>query len=139
MITRQHLTDRRLYWKQTPWRLRIAWQTARGEYHRLRGDYWRALVDARRGQVEPLTIGEQRQLAGLRAKVGVPDNVMASPHQTAEVLRRAPLPLAARVIAQWQQHSTEARMCWEQNHQGELDRYRQQERDRVLAGARSRG
>lgn len=139
MITRQHLTDRRLHLKQAPWRLRMAWHTARAEYWRLSGDFWRILNDARRGDPVKLDAEDFRQLDELYKAMGVGRGYRLNPHELVEVIRRAPDPLAAKLVARMDQLADQGGRCWEHNHEPEIERYREQERRRALDEAARRG
>ena len=138
MIDRQRLTDRRLYLRQAPWRLRMAWHTARAEYHRLAGNYWQILNQARRGDPPRITAEDTRQLDAIAEQTGVPRDQRLTAHQLAEVIRRASPELAAKLITRWQQDSETARQCFELNHQGQIDRYRAEERRRFEAEVAAR-
>lgn len=139
MITRQHAVDRRRHLKQAPWRLRMAWHTARGEYRRLSGNYWRLLDESRRGEQPKLTAEDFRQLRTIYEAMQVRDGVRLDAHGVVELIRRASPELAAKLVAGMQHDSAQANRCWELNHEGQLDRYREEARQRALAEAATRG
>lgn len=140
MTTRgEYLTDRRLHLKQAPWRLRMAWHTARGEYHRLSGEFWRILADARHGEPVTFERDDFRQLDELYKEMGVEGGHRLNPHQLVEVIRRAPDPLAAKLVARMDQLADQGGRCWEHNHEGRIERYETEARQRFLAEAARRG
>lgn len=83
----------------------------------------------------PLTLAEHAELADLAAAVGVPENCRATPEQAVQMLRIARPELAARWVEQWQRSSEDAMRCWEQNHVGQLEQYRERALQEARRGA----
>lgn len=117
----------------------MAWHHARGQYAELSGNYWRILSEARGGDRVEITADDHRQLTALYEQMGSVDpDRRLTPHQLAEVVRKASPELAAKLIQRWQQDRAAAQHCFEHNHQGQIDRYRAEERRRFDAQVAAR-
>lgn len=83
-------------------------------------------VGDRHEAARTLPEGWMEQVGQLWQEIGKEPYLAPTPEQTAELIRRAPAPLAAALVAHLQLQLDESQRCWIEDHAGEIRRLREQ-------------